>query len=146
MNKYLKIVNIINKRLEDVDIIQNYIFHIRIIQSLHWMFNLRGLPIEFKLHLVALRLRGGIGSMQVFVKWCDKTIALTVDPSDSILEVKLKIQDKLGIPPVFRLIGYGKLLHDRYTLQDYNIPPSFTLHYILRLRGDLCQDSLWQDQ
>ena len=48
MNKYLKIVNIINKRLEDVDIIQNYIFHIRIIQSLHWMFNLRGLPIEFK--------------------------------------------------------------------------------------------------
>lgn len=75
--------------------------------------------------------------MQIFVTTLTgKLHILEVESSDTIEQVKQKIQDKTGTPPdQQKLIVDSNILKNEKTLGDYNIQKESKIHLIVRLRG-----------
>lgn len=65
-----------------------------------------------------------------------KEIELDIESDYKVAQIKEKVEEKEGIPPVQqRLIYSGKQMVDDKTAADYSLEPGVTLHLVLALRG-----------
>ena len=82
--------------------------------------------------------------MQIFIKTLtEKTIALDVETSDKIDNIKQKIYEKEGIQPDEQMLIYAnKHINDDKVLSSYNVQKDSTLHLMMRLLGGVYDPSL----
>jgi len=65
-----------------------------------------------------------------------KEIELDIESDYKVSQIKEKVEEKEGIPPVQqRLICSGKQMVDDKTAADYQLEGGATLHLVLALRG-----------
>ncbi len=85
------------------------------------------------IHLL-LRLAGG---MQIFVRdFVNPTITIDVEPSDTVAEIKEKIEDKTRMAARFQRLQFaGRYLENDRPLSDYNIQKESTLHLKIDFRA-----------
>ena len=76
--------------------------------------------------------------MQIFLKTLSgKTLILNVKPSDSIADIKDRIETLEGVPKDSQRLMSYKELKDQKTLFDYNIKNLATIHLLLTLKSSL---------
>lgn len=76
--------------------------------------------------------------MQILVKsLIGKTIALQVDPSDTILDIKKKIFEREGIPVEQQRLIFNAFQHEDFVqLRSCGVQNFSTFHLVLKLRGN----------
>jgi ubiquitin len=75
-----------------------------------------------------------------------KTITIDAMSNDTVYDVKVKVQDKEGIPPdQQRLMLEGKQLEDEMILNDHDIDNESILHMVLCLRGGMYHETSGRD-
>ena len=117
------------KQLEDGCTLADYKLH-KETTTLHLVLRWQPPTAEERAETVA----HWAGPGKIFVKTpAGKTIALEVEGSDSIADVKAKLQDEQRIPPEQLLLIFAGLpMEDEHTLADYNIQKEATLTQVLR--------------
>ena len=66
--------------------------------------------------------------IDIFIRLTEKTCALTVDYSNTVMNVKAVIDDREHIPPDQQILTFdGMILQDACKLYDYNVPSGSTL-------------------
>jgi len=90
----------------------------------------------FLLYISTLLLVSNAVAMQIFFKTLTgKTVALEVEASDTIENLKAKIQDKEGYSPEQKILVFnGSELKEGHTLADYNIRKESVLNLTLQER------------
>ncbi|KAH7697234.1 ubiquitin-60S ribosomal protein L40-like protein, partial [Aphelenchoides avenae] len=91
--------------------------------------------IKLQVELEGRQLMKPDGKFQIATFTRNGMITLEVEPTDSIEDVKSKIQDQEEIPPdQQRLIFAGKQLDGGRTLADYGVKAGAVLYMVMRLR------------
>lgn len=94
------------------------------------MMNKRALCLSLALCIAVCLIPAAASAMQVFVKTqTGKLITIDeVEPTDLVETIRVKIQEKEGIPVERQILLFaGKELDDGNTLQDYSIQKDSTL-------------------